>query len=177
MWPRSGKKAERAERAERALALALEKEDRRRAVQAGAKMGGGSSSSSATSSTCNAKATVTGFELQRQVLNGWTTVSPAPTANDTAVEVGGLEPGTKYCFRMRSQSSPEASAYTKTFCAKTSSSSTSSSSSSSSSSDTSSTSSTAPAATPTPTPSATTDPTGAGSQPAAAVIIENLSVD
>ena len=123
--------------------------------------GGGSSSGSSTpsASTCNPQAPITGFELQRQILDGWTTITPAPTANDTALEVGGLQPKTKYCFRMRSQAAPSPSAYTSTFCAKTLGSS--------------STSTSPPEPTATPSPTAM-DPTGTGPSPAAAIIIEGV---
>jgi hypothetical protein len=126
--------------------------------------GGGSSSGSTAPppAQCNPQAPVTGFELQRQILDGWTTISPAPTANDTAFEVGGLQPDTKYCFRMRSQATPSPSAYTDTFCATTESS-------------TASTATPAATSTPTPTPTpAVVDPTGTSPTPAAAVIIEGV---
>ncbi len=140
-----------------------------RSVPAAVPFGGGSSSDSSStgsSATCDAKLPVTGFELQRQLLDGWTTNSPAPGASDTAVEVGGLQPGVKYCFRMRSLASPTPSAYTKTFCR-----STKSDDSSSSSSTSTSTPSPTPAATSTPAP---TDPTGTTSTPAAAIVIEGV---
>ncbi len=132
--------------------------------------GGGSSSDSGSSSsstaTCDAKLPVTGFELQRQLLDGWTTISPAPGASDTAVEVTGLQAGVKYCFRMRSLASPTPSAYTKTFCRSTQ------------TEDSSGTTSTATPS-PSPTPAATstpapTDPTGSTSTPAAAIVIEGV---
>lgn len=123
--------------------------------------GSGSGSSSPPASTCNPQSPITGFELQRQLLDGWTTITPAPTANDTAMEVGGLQPKTKYCFRMRSQATPSPSAYTSTFCATTLGSSAAS------------TSQPTPTATATPTPSPM-DPTGTGPSPAAAIIIEGV---
>lgn len=127
--------------------------------------GGSASGSSAAQPTpCNPQAAVTGFELQRQILDGWTTISPAPTASDTAIEVGALQPSTKYCFRMRSQATPSPSAYTETFCATTQSG-----------------SAPAPTPTPTPTPVPTTspsaaalDPTGTSPTPGAAIIIEGV---
>lgn len=68
---------------------------------------------------CSRKATVSGYEVQRQLLSGWTTVSPAPDASDTAIEVSDLEPATKYCFRMLTKGDSADSAYTETFCGKT----------------------------------------------------------
>lgn len=128
--------------------------------------GGGSSSGSTAPppAQCNPQAAITGFELQRQILDGWTTISPAPTANDTAFEVGGLQPDTKFCFRMRSQATPSPSSYTDTFCATTQSSSTSTAPPAAAST---------PAPAPTPSPS-TADPTGTAPTPAAAVIIEGV---
>lgn len=68
---------------------------------------------------CSRKVTITGFEVQRQILSGWSTVTPAPGASDTALEVSGLDPATKYCFRMRSTAGSGSSDYTETFCGKT----------------------------------------------------------
>jgi hypothetical protein len=125
-----------------------------------------SGSGSTPTATCNAQLPVTGFELQRQLLDGWTTISPTPGASDTAVEVSGLQAGVKYCFRMRSLASPTPSAYTKNFCRATKSDSSSNSSSGSSSS---------PTPTPAPTsPAAPTDPAGGTPAPAAAIIIEGV---
>lgn len=126
------------------------------------KAGGGSSSgSSSAPPPCNPQLPVTGFEVQRQLLDGWTTITPAPTVSDTALEVGGLQSSTKYCFRIRSQATPSPSAYSSTFCTTTLGSS--------------SASTPAPAPSPTPSPSpAAVDPTGTGPTPAAAIIIEGV---
>ena len=68
---------------------------------------------------CDKNAKVTGFDIQRQILSGWSSVSPGPAAGDSALEVQDLEPATKYCFRMRSKASDQISAYSDTFCKKT----------------------------------------------------------
>ena len=68
---------------------------------------------------CDKNAKISGFDIQRQVLSGWSSVSPGPTASDTALEVKDLEPATKYCFRMRSKAGDQNSAYSATFCKKT----------------------------------------------------------
>lgn len=134
-----------------------------RGLRSAVKAGGGTSSSTTTTAPppCNPQLPVTGFELQRQLLDGWTTITPAPTASDSAMEVGGLQPSTKYCFRMRSQATPSPSGYTGTFCAKTLSAS--------------APATPAPTLSPSPTPSAAPiDPTGAPPTPAAAIILEGI---
>lgn len=68
---------------------------------------------------CDKNTKISGFDIQRQVLSGWSSVSPGPAASDTALEVKDLEPATKYCFRMRSKAGDEYSAYSATFCKKT----------------------------------------------------------
>lgn len=68
---------------------------------------------------CDKNTKISGFDIQRQVLSGWSSVSPGPTASDTALEVKDLEPATKYCFRMRSKAGDQNSAYSATFCKKT----------------------------------------------------------
>lgn len=68
---------------------------------------------------CDKNAKVSGFDIQRQVLSGWSSVSPGPAASDTALEVQDLEPATKYCFRMRSKAGDQISAYSDTFCKRT----------------------------------------------------------
>ncbi|NDA50115.1 MAG: hypothetical protein EBY60_06805 [Actinobacteria bacterium] len=68
---------------------------------------------------CDKNTKISGFDIQRQVLSGWSSVSPGPTAGDTALEVKDLEPATKYCFRMRSKAGDQNSAYSATFCKKT----------------------------------------------------------
>ena len=68
---------------------------------------------------CDKNAKVTGFDIQRQILSGWSSVSPGPAAGDSALEVQDLEPATKYCFRMRSKAGDQISAYSDTFCKKT----------------------------------------------------------
>ncbi len=89
--------------------------------------GDGTSEAAATSETpegqevvaCDKNAKVTGFDIQRQILSGWSSVSPGPAAGDSALEVQDLEPATKYCFRMRSKAGDQISAYSDTFCKKT----------------------------------------------------------
>ena len=68
---------------------------------------------------CDKNAKVSGFDIQRQVLSGWSSVSPGPAASDTALEVQDLEPATKYCFRMRSKAGDQTSVYSEIFCKKT----------------------------------------------------------
>ena len=68
---------------------------------------------------CDKNTKISGFDIQRQVLSGWSSISPGPAASDTALEVKGLEPATKYCFRMRSKAGDQNSAYSATFCKKT----------------------------------------------------------
>jgi hypothetical protein len=68
---------------------------------------------------CDKNTKISGFDIQRQVLSGWSGVSPGPAASDTALEVKDLEPATKYCFRMRSKAGDQNSAYSATFCKKT----------------------------------------------------------
>ena len=68
---------------------------------------------------CDKNTKISGFDIQRQVLSGWSSVSPGPAASDTALEVKDLEPATKYCFRMRSKAGDQISAYSATFCKKT----------------------------------------------------------
>ena len=68
---------------------------------------------------CDKNTKISGFDIQRQVLSGWSSVSPGPAASDTALEVKDLEPATKYCFRMRSKAGDQNSAYSATFCKKT----------------------------------------------------------
>lgn len=68
---------------------------------------------------CSRKVEITGFEVQRQILSGWSTVSPPPGPSDTALEISDLDPATRYCFRMRSTASSGESEYSETFCGKT----------------------------------------------------------
>lgn len=91
-----------------------------------------------TAKTCNAKATLTGFEIQQQISKGWADISPQPTANDTATQTTGLLPATKYCYRIRALAQTGNSAYTEPRCGKTSK------------------TPPAPTATPTPTPTQST---------------------
>lgn len=67
--------------------------------------------------TCDPTMTVTGYEVQRQILNGWSDLPSQPTASDTAFETTGLPAGTKQCFHMKALDANGGSAYTATFCA------------------------------------------------------------
>ncbi|MDA2989052.1 MAG: hypothetical protein O2815_08255 [Actinomycetota bacterium] len=69
--------------------------------------------------SCDTNVQISGFEVQRQVFTGWSSVTPGPAASDTALEVQDLEPATRYCFRMRSTAGDQTSAYSETFCKKT----------------------------------------------------------
>lgn len=68
---------------------------------------------------CDREATLSGYEVQRQILSGWSTWKPAPAATDTALEITELQPATPYCFRMRSASKGQNSKYTENICKKT----------------------------------------------------------
>jgi len=68
---------------------------------------------------CDRNVAISGYEVQRQILSGWSTVTPAPAATDTALEITGLDAATQYCFRMRSVSEGQFSEYTTTICKKT----------------------------------------------------------
>ena len=69
--------------------------------------------------TCSPTAVLTGYEIQRQILSGWTNLPTQPAAADTALEATALQPATNYCFRMRAMTATASSEYTRTFCAKT----------------------------------------------------------
>jgi hypothetical protein len=76
------------------------------AVPAGAKPG-----------SCDPTMATTGYEIQRQILNGWSDLPSQPTANDTAFEATGLPQGVKQCFRIKALDANGGSAYTSPFCA------------------------------------------------------------
>lgn len=66
---------------------------------------------------CNPDATVTGYVLQRQVLTGWSDISPSPAAADTAFEVDGLPASNLACFRMKALAATGESEYSRVRCA------------------------------------------------------------
>lgn len=73
----------------------------------------------ATEKTCTLKATLTGFQVQQQILKGWADLVPQPGPNDSAKLVSGLQPATKYCFWIRSTTAINNSSYSRKVCAKT----------------------------------------------------------
>lgn len=75
--------------------------------------------SAETVKVCDPAKTLTGWSVQRKIFTGWSDVSPEPKAPDSAVEVTGLNPDTKYCFRMRANAADASSKYTKKFCVRT----------------------------------------------------------
>ena len=79
----------------------------------------GKESSTRAAKICDPSATITGWTVQRKIFTGWSDVSAAAKPNDTAIEVTGLEPDTKYCFRMNAQSADGESKNTKKFCTTT----------------------------------------------------------
>ena len=68
---------------------------------------------------CDPEQSVTGWNLQRRIFTGWSDVSPAPTPDDTAVEVRDLAPDTRYCFRIRAVSAQGTSRWSETVCVRT----------------------------------------------------------
>ena len=85
----------------------------------GGEAGSKDAPASADEKVCDPALKITGWSVQRKIFTGWSDVSPEPKPNDTAVEVGDLEPDTKYCFRMSAKSATGDSRYTKKFCVKT----------------------------------------------------------
>jgi hypothetical protein len=69
------------------------------------------------SANCSLTLPITGFEIQRQILSGWSDLPSQPTANDTAFEATGLTAGTKQCFRIKALDANGGSNYTSPFCA------------------------------------------------------------
>ena len=68
---------------------------------------------------CDLTMAVTGWDIQHQILTGWSSISPAPQVNDTAVQLSGLTPATEYCFRMNSVSATGPSLFSAEVCATT----------------------------------------------------------
>lgn len=68
---------------------------------------------------CNLTTAITGWDIQSQILTGWSSVSPAPQVNDTALQLSGLTADTEYCFRIFSTSATGASLSSKEVCATT----------------------------------------------------------
>lgn len=68
---------------------------------------------------CDAEQVITAWTLQRRIFTGWSDVSPAPAADDTAVEVRDLAPDTRYCFRLRAVSEQGTSRWAPRVCVRT----------------------------------------------------------
>jgi hypothetical protein len=68
---------------------------------------------------CDPEQEVTAWNLQRRIFTGWSDVSPAPTADDTAVEVRDLASDTRYCFRIRAVSEQGTSRWSDRVCVRT----------------------------------------------------------
>ena len=68
---------------------------------------------------CDLATPITGWDIQHQVLTGWSSVSPAPQLSDTALQLSGLSPDTEYCFRMNGVTATGPSLYSKEVCATT----------------------------------------------------------
>jgi hypothetical protein len=68
---------------------------------------------------CDAEQAITSWTLQRRIFTGWSDVSPAPAADDTAVEVRDLAPDTRYCFRLRAVSELGTSRWSPRVCVRT----------------------------------------------------------
>jgi hypothetical protein len=68
---------------------------------------------------CDPEQVVTAWNLQRRIFTGWSDVSPAPTPDDTAVEVRDLAPDTRYCFRIRAVSAEGTSRWSERVCVRT----------------------------------------------------------
>ena len=68
---------------------------------------------------CDPEQVVTAWTLQRRIFTGWSDVSPAPAAADTAVEVRDLAPDTRYCFRMRAITEQGTSRWSERMCVRT----------------------------------------------------------
>lgn len=68
---------------------------------------------------CDPAKAITGWTAQQQLFSGWSDVSPTAQPNDTALQIANLQPGTQYCFRMRTNSADAESVYSKIACAKT----------------------------------------------------------
>lgn len=73
--------------------------------------------SGAKAGSCDPTMPITGYEIQRQILNGWSDLPSQPTANDTAFEATGLTQGVKQCFRIKALDANGGSAYSSPFCA------------------------------------------------------------
>jgi hypothetical protein len=72
-----------------------------------------------TKRICDPEQVITAWTLQRRIFTGWSDVSPAPAADDTAVEVRDLEPDTRYCFRLRAVSELGTSRWAPRVCVRT----------------------------------------------------------
>ena len=68
---------------------------------------------------CDLATPITGWDIQHQILTGWSSVSPAPQLNDTALQLSGLSPGAEYCFRMNGVTATGPSLFSKEVCATT----------------------------------------------------------
>lgn len=68
---------------------------------------------------CDPEQVVTAWNLQRRIFTGWSDVSPAPTPDDTAVEVRDLASDTRYCFRIRAVSEQGTSRWSDRVCVRT----------------------------------------------------------
>lgn len=68
---------------------------------------------------CDPAKKITGWTVQRKIFSGWSDVSPEPKADDTAIEVSGLDPDRRYCFRMSAKAADANSVYTEKICART----------------------------------------------------------
>ncbi|CAB4751225.1 MAG: hypothetical protein F2701_04790 [Actinobacteria bacterium] len=68
---------------------------------------------------CDLATPITGWDIQHQILTGWSSVSPAPQLSDTALQLSGLSPDTEYCFRMNSVTATGPSLFSKEVCATT----------------------------------------------------------
>jgi len=68
---------------------------------------------------CDPGQEITGWIVQRRIFSGWADVNPPPAADDTALEIGDLDPDTRYCFRMRARTEQRVSRWTPRTCAKT----------------------------------------------------------
>jgi hypothetical protein len=73
----------------------------------------------APSDYCDLTLAVTGWDIQHQILTGWSSISPAPQVNDTAVQLTSLTPATEYCFRMNSVTASGPSLFSSQVCATT----------------------------------------------------------
>lgn len=88
-------------------------------VRGGGDAVGAPGAGSRPSFVCDPGEEITGWVVQRRIFSGWADVSPSPGVDDTAMEVTGLDPDTRYCFRMRAQSAERVSRWTPRTCVRT----------------------------------------------------------